>query len=170
MIENTDMIFPTQYLLCFIRHIGDSHMNPVLFSENMKIMTLCVGGPEYDYNDKNAKYPVMNVHNVETWLCCITSSKFLLTDSYHGMLVAIIFNKEFAVVTDKMDDTDGGRFGTVLSELGLMDRMFKTTEDAVDAKIWEQKIDYESVNEKLNKLRNDSIEWIKESLNFEDVD
>jgi hypothetical protein len=59
---------------------------------------------------------------IEEWLGYFLNAKYIVTDSYHGLLFSLIFNKDFTVLplgNDKSMD----RFSTILGRAGLMDRV-----------------------------------------------
>ena len=76
------------------------------------------------------------------------------------MVFSIIFNKPFAVYVNK--DRGADRFVSLLSLIGLEDRMINDLSD-VD-KIINNSIKWDSVNEKLENLRNISIHFLNDSL------
>lgn len=89
-------------------------------------------------------------------------AEFVVTSSFHGTAFAIIFNKDFYSVAHGTDkDT---RQKTILAKLGLSDRLIqKNTEPSFDP------IDFIRVNEKLEMLRNDSIAFLENSLDEQDL-
>lgn len=108
-----------------------------------------------DVNEKTFLKP-----SIEIWLSNIYNARFILTDSFHGMVFSIIFNKPFAVYVNK--DRGADRFVSLLSLIGLEDRMINDLSD-VD-KIINNSIKWDSVNEKLENLRNNSIQFLNDSL------
>ena len=117
-----------------------------------------------DY-DKDVGYPMFNVNNVENWLKAVYNSSFILTDSFHATALAILFRKQFIAVYGRMDESTGtGRMSSLLSVLGLQDRLFKTTEDAINAGAPKKPIDYDAVDVKLSAFRKECLEWLKNAL------
>lgn len=98
--------------------------------------------------------------SVEIWLSNIYNARFILTDSFHGMVFSIIFNKPFAVYVNK--DRGADRFVSLLSFIGLEDRMINDESD-VDNLI-KKTIKWEDVNEKLETLKKQSIQFLNEYL------
>ncbi len=163
LIDRATMGFPRKYMVAFVRHIN-VHMDPMAMSRHLGMQAISIGGPELDYN-KAVDYPLFNVGNVENWLKAIYLSDFVLTDSYHCTAVAIYFKKPFISVYGRMAEANGrGRMSSLLSVLGLEDRLFKTTEDAIKAGAPKKEIDYDAVEEKLSSFRAECLEWLKGSL------
>lgn len=101
--------------------------------------------------------------SVEEWLAVIRSSEFFITDSFHGVCFAIIFQKKFCVI---FKDSWRGieRFQNILGKLGLEDHLLTgPTKEAVDV-LYHKEIDYEEVNRILDKERSFSVQWLHEAL------
>ena len=100
---------------------------------------------------------------ITEWLNQIYNSEYIITDSYHGLLFSIILRKQFVVY----DRSAGGseRYNSILDYLGLKDRLFhkKDPIDNVVNKL-KEKIDYESVEQKLDAFRNLSLEYLRSAL------
>ena len=69
------------------------------------------------------------VNNVEDWLACYRDCKCVLTDSYHGVVFSIIFNKPFICVINK--GRGGSRFET-LKKLFNIENRFVEREEEID--------------------------------------
>ena len=65
---------------------------------------------------------------VEDWLFYLTHSDFVMTDDYYGMCMAILFEKDFAVLL-KRDDPDAERYVMLLEQLGLTERLVYEEDD-----------------------------------------
>lgn len=99
--------------------------------------------------------------SVEEWLNDICHAKFVFTDSFHACVFSILFHKLFLV----MPNIWGGssRFDSLLKPLGLEYRIVKGTEKKMKDLLL-QPIDWESVDAKLNALRQDSLAFLKQAL------
>ncbi len=163
LIDEADMEFPKGYMLAFIRHVN-VHMDPAAMSSHLGMMSMNVGGPDMDYNGQYP-YPMTNVRCVENWLKAIRMSDFVLTDSFHATVLAILFRKPFISVYGRMDEAGGnGRMTSLLKQLGLSDRIYRTTADAIAADAPKRPIDYDAVFEKLDALRKDCLQWLDGAL------
>lgn len=99
--------------------------------------------------------------SVEEWLNDIWHAKFVFTDSFHACVFSILFHKPFLV----MPNIWGGstRFDSLLKPLGLEYRIVKGADKNMKALLF-QPIDWESVDAKLNVLRQDSLAFFKQAL------
>ncbi|MGJ8454516.1 polysaccharide pyruvyl transferase family protein [Pseudothermotoga sp. U03pept] len=97
------------------------------------------------------------------WL--IKNSKFVVTSSFHGMVFAIIFGKPFYVILwdDKGKIKQNDRVTDVLSKLGLQDRAFTDPKEILRRGL-DESIDWEQVYEKLEKLKQESAEWLLNAI------
>ena len=89
-------------------------------------------------------------------------SEFVITDSFHGMCMAIIFGKQFVVINNKNRGT--ARFVSLLELLGLGDRMIDEPA-AISQAIQKEKIDYTAVYQKLEGEKKNGMDWLKNHLN-----
>lgn len=96
---------------------------------------------------------------VPEWLGKIKNCKLIVTDSFHCVCFAILFNKDFICLTNK--DRGLARLDSLLGMLGLTDRLFDTEVDDLCNEFDALKpIDYDSVNEKLEQLRLMSYDFL----------
>jgi len=95
------------------------------------------------------------------WLYHFKNANFIITDSFHGTVFSIIFNKQFLTIGNKARGLT--RFTSLLKALGLLDRLIVEGNENYD-EIVKVKIDYNTVNEKLADLRALSKAFLKHSL------
>lgn len=99
---------------------------------------------------------------VEQWLLCISHADFVVTDSYHGMVFSIIFNKQFLVWENK--ERGAARFNSLLDILEIRNR-FISLDDPVSIESMEL-IDYEKVNRLLYNYKMQSLNFLNNQLNL----
>lgn len=90
-----------------------------------------------------------NPLSIEQWLGFIIGSKYLVTNSYHGVIVAILYHVPFAVIADACNMND--RFYSLLGQIRLNDRILNNESDI--SKLENTPIDWYSVDEELSKFR-----------------
>lgn len=97
------------------------------------------------------------------WLASFYDGRFVFTDSFHGMVFSIIFNKDFVVYANRERGMD--RFESLLEDFDLRNRMIYSHKD-FESRFDElmSPIDYNTVNEKLDKLRKKSVDWLLNAL------
>lgn len=110
------------------------------------------------YSPKRITY----YHSVYYWLENIRDAKYVIVDSFHGMVLSIVFRKNFAVLANAQRGLT--RFTSLLSQLGLEDRLTNEFTCENIMKIFSNEIDYFQVESKLNRMREFSLNILKESL------
>lgn len=112
---------------------------------------------EHDENlftDKSVKM------SVEQWLRSFDDAEFVFTDSFHGCVFSIIFNKQFLAIGNKNRGLT--RFDSLLSMFSLRHRLIYSC-NLFDDKI-NDVINYDDVNRILNVKRKEAFSFIESSL------
>lgn len=97
------------------------------------------------------------IEPVEKWLSCILNSSYVVTDSFHGMVFSIIFNKPFTVYINK--DRGVERFKSLLSLLNIESCMI---DNSISYK--SLNFDWDSINNLLNTYRKKSEDFLDKSI------
>lgn len=120
------------------------HIKGTLFSVNVKSI---------DSNDKleNRIYPT-----VTSWLKGFQDAKFVITDSFHGSVFAILFNKPFIAYGNAGRGLS--RFNSLFRMFGLENRFILKNSD-LDINLLNEEIDWKSINAKLSTYRLNSKEF-----------
>lgn len=101
-------------------------------------------------------------HLIENWLANFYYADFIVTDSFHGMVFSIIFNKQFLVIGNK--ERGLTRFSSLLKLLNLEERLIDANQiNTLDNKI-KNTIDYQKVNVTLEILRLQSVNVFLDKL------
>lgn len=115
---------------------------------------------EKKYNTKVIETANSNI-SIENWLASIRDCKFLITDSFHGMCFAIIFNKPFICIANKQRGAT--RFESILEMLNIEYQCI----DSID-EIYKRdcifKIDYEKVNKRIKEERQRGLDFLRKVL------
>lgn len=110
---------------------------------------------EYIYTNHKMK----ENDSIEKWFAHFRDAEYIVTDSFHGMVFSIIFNKPFNVVMN----LGGGfsRYESLLGSIGLLDRIVQNGVVKTDD------INWNKVNDRLKEERSRSIDFINKSLKEE---
>lgn len=99
--------------------------------------------------------------SIEEWISAIKDCKFLITNSYHAMCFAIIFNKPFIALSKDMGAA--ARFESFFEMLGIEDQSINNINE-----IYQRdcifKVDYEKVNQRILEERQKGLEFLKKAL------
>ncbi|GEN29585.1 MurB family protein [Halovibrio variabilis] len=89
--------------------------------------------------------------SVESWLQAFQGANFIVTDSFHGAVFSILFNKPFIAVGNPVRGM--ARFESLLSQFGLSDRLVESPLE-VTPELVHNKIEWDSVNIRRAALAN----------------
>ena len=103
--------------------------------------------------------------SVDNWINNINRAEFVVTDSFHGAVFSILFNKPFVVILNH--NRGGKRFLSVLSLFNLGNRMVSDTLELKN-RIHEN-IDFSPVNNQLYLLRETSLRYLTHYLGDETI-
>lgn len=113
----------------------------------------------YPLNEDNIK----QAYSVEQWLEAISNAKFVITDSFHGCVYSILFEKPFLVIAN--DNRGSERFISLLESLDLSDRIVYNFNGFIRQKErFMDIIDYEVILGKLDELRKNSLSYLLKYL------
>lgn len=98
---------------------------------------------------------------VEDWILNFYKAEFVVTDSFHGTVFAILFNKPFfSLINYKRGAV---RFKSLLNQFGLLDRMIGSSENLSDQVI-SHEINWDKVNKILDQKREISNQFLDKAL------
>lgn len=96
--------------------------------------------------------------SMESWIAHIAKSEFVITDSFHGMCMAILNHRQFVVIVNKLRGET--RFASLLHMLGLEQRMIYSIIELKEKLDNLSPIDYEKVDRILETEKERSIQWL----------
>jgi|TARA_B110000879_G_C11097391_1_gene481646 hypothetical protein len=100
------------------------------------------------------------IYTVPQWLESFSNAEFIITDSFHGMVFSIIFQKDFLVIGNRERGID--RFTSLLSILNLEDRMIYSRSDLLNKNI--RPIDYKKIDSILDCEKSKSKGFLDSAL------
>lgn len=114
--------------------------------------------------EKGLKLKLVSAHDncslsIEEWLAMFRDAKMIVTDSFHGTVFSIIFNKEFYSICNQ--SRGNSRFNSLLSQFCLQERLINTI---ADINCDSEKIDWNKVENIKSELKNISIQFLSENL------
>ena len=98
--------------------------------------------------------------SVEHWLRTFYSATCVITDSFHGMLFSIIFNKPFIVINN--NKRGSARFSSILAKINAENRLFSSI-DSINLNCLKSPISSDSYSI-LQGLQSESIDFLYASL------
>ncbi len=100
----------------------------------------------------------------QRFLAAFRDAVYVVTNSFHGGVVALRYQKRFAIVRQNdLPGTDQNvRQLELLETFGLSHLFCERVKDVKRALAFS--IDYKRVNARLSELRKDSLEWLSQAL------
>ena len=157
LIENTKTNDYQNSIMSYVLYPNSETKNTTKYLQekyNLKVNQF-FGNQLAPYKETN------NNKSVENWLKSIRDSKFIVTDSFHCVSFAIIFNRPVICLKNSCDTT---RFSSIFKKLNLPIPIYSSYQDFLDNFNNRPNIDYEVVNQNLNSQRNQILTKIKEEL------
>ena len=117
------------------------------------------------FDVEECRFIFLTKASVEEWLWCFKNAEFVVTDSFHGTCLSIIFDKAFVV--KKNNGRGGRRFEFLLETLNLKDNMAISEEEIFPIftmKYKDKSPKYINAREILQKLKRDGINWLRSAL------
>lgn len=119
--------------------------------------------PKWRRNNKTGKkLEDLRYPSLEGWIKAFDQADFVVTNSFHGTVFSIIFEKPFITIVNK--ERGASRFYSLLGELGLESRIVEEGEK-VNEKIKET-VDFQKAKERLEEMKEESLDFLKQHLNL----
>jgi len=148
---------PKQFILCYILGVKQciSDYAEMLGKRKNLPVYYMLTRPEYS-NKQNQLVDI----SPEQFLWLLHHSSYVITDSFHGTIFSINYNRNFYSfakrVTDDVAGLDNDRIIDFLSLIGLQNRFINDNEYRIEADI-----DYTEVNNYLSNARDLSLNYLK---------
>lgn len=97
---------------------------------------------------------------IEQWIANMMDASLVVTDSFHGCVFSILFNKPFLAIGNKERGLD--RFISLLSQFGLEHNLLTSCDDEVSMTGFY--FNWDEINRKLEILREKSMMFLNSSL------
>ncbi|KAA1188837.1 polysaccharide pyruvyl transferase family protein [Pseudohalioglobus sediminis] len=111
--------------------------------------------------EKIGQKKVAVMPSVESWIRSFAEADYVMTDSFHGCVMAIIFQKPFVVFGNRVRGV--ARFDSLLGGLGLARRLVPCDFENV-MQIFRESIDWTSVWHDLAAQREQSLDFLEDGL------
>lgn len=128
------------------------------FAESKNLEVVYVPANEFHKINFHKKiYPTVN-----EWLGLYEKASFVVTNSFHGTVFSLIFNKPFLTVKQAGDfSSQNARIDSLLEYFSLQNRFFDG-----DLEKLSEPIDFKPVNQKMKEVREASpfVDWMKKYI------
>lgn len=167
-IQKKEPIIKEKYILCYFLGKNIEHRK---FAERLKEKTGCKivslnHADEYvKYSDKFCDYAPYDIGPAE-WINLIRNAEYVCTDSFHGTVFSLINNTKFFTFERYSNKNSkvstNSRIYSLLGIVDLKERILSGTEDVDD--VIKMQINFDNVNEKIDKFRESSKIFLKNSI------
>lgn len=166
--------YDEKYILCYFLGNNIEHRK---FAERLrkktgyKIVSLNHADEYVKYSDEFCDYAPFDIGPRE-WISLIENAEYVCTDSFHGTVFSILFNKmffDFRRHNNKSKVSTNSRIDSLLDVAGISKERIIVGNEDID-KVLTYKIDYNKVNENINKFREDSQKWLFDSISWKSSD
>lgn len=165
LAEQGKETLPEKYILCYILDpTPEKEKAAEYLSEkmNMPVVTL-LGMKEYKYSkDQWHIGTVLPRVGVEDMVKAVKNCTYMMTDSHHGVCMAIIYKRNYAALVNS--SRGSSRFETVAGLLGLQQRLFFNALDVCKDDRAMESVDYSSAYCALEREKIKALNWLKEAL------
>ncbi len=141
---------------------ADSHaiVERVAHAKGLPVLSLTTESPETMKAFRQDR-PRYTRPSVQEWVAAIADADYVVTDSFHGTVFAILHNKPFISIVNR--SRGASRFESLLSRFGLEQRLVEPgiilTDELID-----RTIDWRDVNHRLESERERGLAFLRASF------
>lgn len=151
-----------KYVLCYLMQSKKNDSEALKFAKaiakerNCKIVKICRGLTSVLWGE------TLYVPTVEEWLGLFMNADYIVTNSFHGVAFSANFNRNFtAFVEGNPESGRNSRLNNICTALKLNNRIKQV---GVKGKVDTSDIDYKDVNNRLQLLRSQSLDFLSNAL------
>jgi hypothetical protein len=161
LIEPEDIPRRENILFTYILNPNKEKDMQITYISSLLTLNKVNGMPSNFFHLKKSKKDLADCiyPSVSDWLSGFRDAEFVITDSFHGTVFSIIFNKPFLVFTNK--ERGNARFDSLLKLFHLEDRLITGNEIKPDL----YKLDFSEVNKILKEEQEKSMKFLIRALN-----
>lgn len=165
-----ERIISDKYILCYFLGSNIEHRK---FAEKLKektgykIVSLNHADEYVKYSDIFADITPYDIGPRE-WINLIRNAEYVCTDSFHGTVFSLLFNKtffDFRRYSESNKMSTNSRIDSLLDLAGIDKNRILTGNEDVDTVI-KYKINYNKVNKNIDKIRQESKKWLLNSITY----
>lgn len=138
-------------------YLGQGIVKAIIESGNKVIAT--------DFKLDNVDTRATKIESPDDFINLVKYSKIVCTDSFHGTVFSLIFEKKFFTFM-RFSDTEtlstNSRISTLLNLTGCEDRLVSNNVDVYE--MLSRRMNNKCIQDNLNEFRRDSLEYLKRSL------
>ena len=155
----------SNYIACYL--LNDSHNKDITsesivkISKSLQLPVINIKGNKSDFYN----YDFFQYNTISKWLTLLKYSKYLITDSYHGILFSILYNIPFIYINREIGGND--RIKSIEEIFDFIIPKVKTIHELSTNLLKTETINFNLINNKLTMLREKSLKYLVSSLQSE---
>lgn len=160
----SDLVPTDKVIFSYLLDFKDENIrliDEISSSKNLPVKAIRPKKKSVDYieGDDDADYVIPPV---EEWLKSFIDADYVITDSFHGTVFSIIFNKPFVTLCNSVRGNT--RLESLLGLFDMKDRLTSSNSKDEVEKILDKPIDWAEINRKRDELKIASINFLISSL------
>jgi nucleoside-diphosphate-sugar epimerase/coenzyme F420-reducing hydrogenase beta subunit len=166
LASQTEELNDTPHIFSYILD-PDEELNKILafVKQKLELPVDLYSEMHYTKEKEGARFShELTLGKVEKRLYSLLHSNFIVTDSFHGVCFAIIFQKPFVAVLNKK--RGASRFYTILSKCGLLDHMITSLDELIKRPELLKPFDYASALKQLEPEIARCRAWLRQALSY----
>lgn len=168
LIESSSRSESEPFLLTYILDITPEKREAIFSVSkklgNIKVINILDGIPwRFEHNKKEMDMPncIENI-SIEDWLYYFSKADYILTDSCHGASFAMIFNKPYIAIPNKIRGLS--RFTSLADTFSCQNRFITDPKEIDNRNDLFEPINYNDINSKIFEKSLFSKKWLEEKL------
>ena len=167
-----ERLIKDKYILCYFLGKNIEHRK---FAERLKektgykIVSLNHADEYVKYSDKFCDLALYDIGPKE-WINLIKNAEYVCTDSFHGTVFSLIYNKlffNFRRYNSNSNVSTNSRLDSLLNIVEVSNERILTGLEDID-EVLKYKINFETVNKNLDNYRTKSKKWLLNSITWKD--
>jgi len=171
LAENAERKTSFPYVMSYMLDPDEIKISALkLVSAELGLSNITIPDRQFDYPQKLEKLKDvggLEDAKIEEWLWHFINSDFIVTDSFHGLCFALIFEKTFVCILNSR--RGGVRIENLLETVGLSNRLINNASEICNNPELLKKlmipVNYEPVNIILNAERERGRKWLMDAIN-----
>lgn len=161
-IDEEDMPTQSNVLMCYVLDKTPEKIQIINHVKNKTGFDLLEIMPKESFNKNTKDISKCIYPSVSKWLAGFRDANFVVTDSFHGTVFSIIFNKPFICIAN--EERGLSRFTSLLKIFGLEDRLIFSPDEFSENLL--NTVDYEKVNLIKQNWQEKSVSFLKGNICF----
>lgn len=123
-----------------------------------------LGLPQFSNQHNKHTVNSEKIPSIESWIKGFADADFVITDSFHGTVFSIIFNKPFISLVNV--GRGASRFQSILEKLDLSGRLLTGYDSDKVNVLLAESISFHQVNTQIAEIKNKSLGMLEQELSF----